>query len=294
MAGLLATVRRFVPRRLGAGAVGGSMLVLLAGGVAVASIPDGSGVIHGCYTSNNGQLRIIDTAEGDSCRNSETAISWSQTGPPGPQGIQGLKGDPGIQGLQGLPGLNGKDGAPGAAGPAGPAGQAGSPVFFQEIGFCGSGGNPTPTTGAGSSNGFAIGTFSSPVAATGCFGASFRQQFTYTVQNVGGPGGPYAIGTGTITCDPCTVAGKTGAVSISLSVFGSVQTDSSGNPAGVGALGGTWKIAGATGNLTGLTGQGTYSTSTIITGSSAVGAQCCFVDRWNSAQVFTGTYSLPG
>ena len=128
MAGLFATVRRFVPRRLGTGAVGGGMLALLAGSVAVASIPDTAGVIHGCYKSNNGQLRIIDTAAGDSCRNGETAISWSQTGQPGPQGIPGLKGDPGIQGIQGLqgqPGLNGKDGAPGKDGINGLNGAAG-------------------------------------------------------------------------------------------------------------------------------------------------------------------------
>jgi hypothetical protein len=80
------------------------VVVAIAGGVtyAVAQIGSG-GLLHGCYTSANGQLRLIDPAT-DSCHPSETPISWSQTGP------QGLKGDPG---------------PPGPAGPQGPAGPTG-------------------------------------------------------------------------------------------------------------------------------------------------------------------------
>jgi hypothetical protein len=80
------------------------VVVAIAGGVtyAVAQIGSG-GLLHGCYTSANGQLRLIDPAT-DSCHPSETPISWSQTGP------QGLKGDPG---------------PPGPAGPQGPAGPPG-------------------------------------------------------------------------------------------------------------------------------------------------------------------------
>jgi hypothetical protein len=61
-------------------------VVAIAGGVtyAVADI-GGGGVINGCYKSQNGQLRLIDPAT-DSCHPSETAISWSQTGPQGPKG----------------------------------------------------------------------------------------------------------------------------------------------------------------------------------------------------------------
>jgi hypothetical protein len=79
-------------------------VVAIAGGVtyAVAQV-GGSGVLNGCYTSANGQLRLIDPTT-DSCHPSETPISWSQTGP------QGLKGDPG---------------PPGPAGPQGPAGPPG-------------------------------------------------------------------------------------------------------------------------------------------------------------------------
>ena len=60
MVRLLATVRRHAPRRLGAGAIGGGVLVLLAGGVAVASIPDSNGAIYACYTKSTGTIRVID------------------------------------------------------------------------------------------------------------------------------------------------------------------------------------------------------------------------------------------
>jgi hypothetical protein len=92
------------------------VVVAIAGGVthAVAQIGSG-GVFHGCYTSANGQLRLIDPAS-DSCHPSETPISWSQTGP------QGLKGDAGPQGPAGPHGPAGPQGATGPQGPAGPPG----------------------------------------------------------------------------------------------------------------------------------------------------------------------------
>jgi hypothetical protein len=69
-------------RRFGriAVAITAVVVVAIAGGVtyAVAQI-GGGGVINGCYKSVNGQLRLIDPAT-DSCRPSETSISWSQTG----------------------------------------------------------------------------------------------------------------------------------------------------------------------------------------------------------------------
>ena len=91
MVDVLARLRRLLSRRFGSGVAGGGVLVLLGASVAVASIPDSSGVIHGCYKTANGQLRIIDTAS-DSCRPSETAISWNQTGAQGPPGQPGPAG----------------------------------------------------------------------------------------------------------------------------------------------------------------------------------------------------------
>jgi hypothetical protein len=35
--------------------------LLVAGGIAYATIPDAGGVIHGCYQKNQGTLRVIDT-----------------------------------------------------------------------------------------------------------------------------------------------------------------------------------------------------------------------------------------
>jgi hypothetical protein len=79
-------------------AISAVAVVAIAGGAsyAVAEI-GGGGVLNGCYKSENGQLRLIDPAT-DSCHPSETAISWSQTGPQGPKGDKGDKGDPGASG----------------------------------------------------------------------------------------------------------------------------------------------------------------------------------------------------
>jgi hypothetical protein len=86
-------------------------VVAIAGGVtyAVADI-GGGGVISGCYKTQNGQLRLIDPPT-DSCHPSETAISWSQTGPQGPKGDKGDPGPPGPEGPKGdIPGRLGRRG----------------------------------------------------------------------------------------------------------------------------------------------------------------------------------------
>jgi len=116
----------------------------LTGGVALASIPDGSGVIHGCYakaSSNQppGSLRVIDTEVGQTCSANERALDWNRTGPTGPQGLQGAPGPQGAPGQQGPPGQQGAkgdkgdngdagaQGAPGPTGPQGPKGDKGDP-----------------------------------------------------------------------------------------------------------------------------------------------------------------------
>ena len=66
--------------------------LLVAGGIAYATIPDGGGVIHGCYQKNQGTLRVIDTDKAQTCASSESPLTWSQTGP---QGRPGPKGRPG-------------------------------------------------------------------------------------------------------------------------------------------------------------------------------------------------------
>jgi len=65
----------------------------LAGGIAYASIPDSSGVIHGCYANKDGSLRVIDTGSGSTCdAKKETALSWNQKGPTGSRGPTGATG----------------------------------------------------------------------------------------------------------------------------------------------------------------------------------------------------------
>ena len=81
---------------------------------AVASIPDASGSIHGCYLKT-GELRVIDSAT-MTCTKRETALTWNQTGPPGQPGSTGA---PGPAGPQGAPGAQGAQGPPGAQGAPG-------------------------------------------------------------------------------------------------------------------------------------------------------------------------------
>jgi hypothetical protein len=111
--------------------------VLLAGGVAYATIPDASGVIHGCYNTGSnpsGQLRVIDTQAGGKCAKNEKALDWNYKGPTGPQGPKGDKGDTGDTGATGPQGPAGPTGPQGPTGSQGPAGPAGTGVAFNANG----------------------------------------------------------------------------------------------------------------------------------------------------------------
>jgi hypothetical protein len=70
--------------------------------VAFASVPDGNGVIHGCYgkpgTIHEGWLRAIDTAQGMTCQSNESPLDWNKPGTPGQPGQKGDKGDKGDTG----------------------------------------------------------------------------------------------------------------------------------------------------------------------------------------------------
>lgn len=71
-------------------------IVISGTAIAYASIPDSSGVIHGCYTVKGGALRVIDTAKGQTCTTGQHSLQWNQTGPkgaagpPGPAGVSGF------------------------------------------------------------------------------------------------------------------------------------------------------------------------------------------------------------
>jgi hypothetical protein len=111
------------------------MFVALGGSAyALNGEPDSSGVFHGCVSNRTGALRVVKGA--NSCAKAhgrgrhrdpgETAISWSQQGPPGQPGLQGT---PGQQGDPGTPGLKGDPGAPGLKGDPGTPGQNATSLF---------------------------------------------------------------------------------------------------------------------------------------------------------------------
>jgi hypothetical protein len=113
----------------------GAMFVALGGSAyALNGAPDNSGVFHGCVSNHTGALRVVKGA--NSCAKAhgrgrhrdpgETAISWSQQGPPGQPGLQGT---PGQQGDPGTPGQKGDPGTPGQKGDPGTPGQDATKLF---------------------------------------------------------------------------------------------------------------------------------------------------------------------
>jgi hypothetical protein len=54
-----------------------TVIAVAGASIAYASIPDPSGVIHGCRNNASGLLRVIDSAT-SSCNPSETALNWVQ------------------------------------------------------------------------------------------------------------------------------------------------------------------------------------------------------------------------
>jgi hypothetical protein len=97
---------RMLKGRAGMAIAGLATSAAVAAGVAYATIPDETGVIHGCYSNGLGILRVIDPSAGQQCRGTETSLDWNQTGPQGPSGatnvtVQHADGqlvDPGLQG----------------------------------------------------------------------------------------------------------------------------------------------------------------------------------------------------
>ena len=73
-------LKRRLPLAGGLLVVGGAAV-----GIARAVIPSG-GVINGCYTNNNGSLRVIDAG---ACKSNETALAWNAQGQTGATGAAG-------------------------------------------------------------------------------------------------------------------------------------------------------------------------------------------------------------
>lgn len=51
-------------------------LLVATSGAAFAAIPSSSGTITTCYDKGNGTLRVIDAEDGQTCRSTETQLSW--------------------------------------------------------------------------------------------------------------------------------------------------------------------------------------------------------------------------
>ena len=99
-----------------------------------ASVPDASGVIHGCYNTSlahgnpTGALRVIDTAKiNGNCASWEAPLKWNQRGVTGPTGVTGATGSTGPAGPTGPSGPTGPTGSTGPSGSTGPTGPTGPP-----------------------------------------------------------------------------------------------------------------------------------------------------------------------
>ncbi len=93
--------RRLV--QLGVALLVGSVAVLVGATLAVATIPDANGTVHGCLKKSNGQVYVIDPSAGQTC-GKDIPLDWNKSGAAGPQGIDGPKGLTGLQGTTGSSG----------------------------------------------------------------------------------------------------------------------------------------------------------------------------------------------
>ncbi len=102
--------------------LGGVSAIALAARLAYGTIPDSSGVIHGCYKpedagkASGATLSVIDTDLGVACKPGYRELTFSRQGPSGPQGAQGPQGPIGPEGPLGP---QGPAGAQGGVGPPG-------------------------------------------------------------------------------------------------------------------------------------------------------------------------------
>jgi hypothetical protein len=85
--------------------VAAAVVAVGAGMTTWASVPDASGVIHGCYQPSTGTLTIRDSATTPKCPAGTNKINWNQAGPQGPSGGPGPTGPKGPTGPTGPAGL---------------------------------------------------------------------------------------------------------------------------------------------------------------------------------------------
>ncbi len=156
-------------------------LLVVSVGVAYAAIPNSTtGVISACYDKNNGRLSVIDAEAGETCKNSETLLTWNQKGIKGDTGATGATGAVGASGPQGTTGPAGTKGETGATGATGPKGDAGL------NGTTGPQGDPGPTGATGSPGAIGASGPAGPKGDSGATGASGAQG----ASGERGPAGP--------------------------------------------------------------------------------------------------------
>lgn len=66
------------------------LAITLLSGIALASTPTSTSVIHGCYDRDTGVLRVLDVSVA-TCASSEATLDWNRRGPAGPAGVSGLR-----------------------------------------------------------------------------------------------------------------------------------------------------------------------------------------------------------
>ena len=131
-------VLRVIQRRIVRAGIVAAVLVFALATNVFAEIPNQGDIYDGCvqngqpfqigwlpFGSPKGNLRLIDTENGQSCNGNETAVSWSAasgSGQTGPTGATGLAGPTGATGLTGLTGVTGITGPSGPSGPTGASG----------------------------------------------------------------------------------------------------------------------------------------------------------------------------
>jgi hypothetical protein len=158
----MSRIKALAGSRVGVASVAAVATAIVAGGVGYASIPDGTGTIHGCYKSagTSHELKVIDSARTATCPHGYTSLTWNQTGPQGPQGVQGPQGN---QGLQGTQGSQGDQGQQGDQGPAGPVGQPNYASCVSNAQATVSPGNNIPIPTCTSAVGFTLNTSSNTI-----------------------------------------------------------------------------------------------------------------------------------
>ena len=71
-------MKKLITSKIGIAVLASFALATVAS-VTWATIPDATGVIHGCYQANSGNLRVIDSPS-QGCRAHETSIDWNTGG----------------------------------------------------------------------------------------------------------------------------------------------------------------------------------------------------------------------